>query len=71
MKTTALTDDTVTIELTEFEVTALVALVERAQRTVILAEGDRHGIRAAIHRVADEFRSLLGHFELAASRDIH
>lgn len=71
MKTTGLTDDTVTIEMTEFEVTALAALVERAQRTVSLDDSDSHGIRAAIHAVADEFRSVLGHFELAVSRDIH
>ena len=71
MKTTRLAEDTVTIELTEFELTALAALVERAQNTVTLEQGDRHGIRAAIHAVADEFRSLLGHFELTASRDIH
>jgi hypothetical protein len=71
VKTTRLAEDTVTVELTEFEMTALAALVERAQKTVTLQQGDRDGIRGAIHAVADEFRSLLGHFELTADREIH
>jgi hypothetical protein len=50
--------------MTEFELTALVALVERAQQLVELTPGRNSEIREAIHSVADEFKSLLGHFEL-------
>jgi hypothetical protein len=71
VKTTQLAEERITVELTEFEMTALAALVERAQKTVVLARDEKDGIRAAIHAVADEFRSLLGHFELTADREIH
>ncbi len=66
MKTRDLEPEHITVEFTEFEMTALAALVERGQQTVVLGEGseDNHGIREAIHAVAEEFRSLLGHFEL-------
>jgi hypothetical protein len=54
----------IAVEMTEFELTALVALVERAQQLVGLTPGSNSEIREAIHNVADEFKSLLGHFEL-------
>lgn len=66
MKTRGLAQESVTVELTEFELTALVALVERGQNLVSLDGGDQHDIRRVIHDVADEFRSLLGHFELTS-----
>ena len=66
MRTTCLTEDRVTVELTEFELTALVALVERGQDGVSLDRNSGHyEMRQTIHTVANEFRSLLGHFELA------
>ena len=69
MKTRDLEPEHITVEFTEFEMTALAALVERGQQTVTLATDDKagSGIREAIHAVAEEFRSLLGHFELAGA----
>jgi len=67
VKTKALATETITVELTEFEVTALAALVERGQLGIDLKEPDTTCIRTAISEVADEFKSLLGHFELTAS----
>ena len=64
MRTIEILTDQVSIELTEFEVMALAALVERGQQDVTVTEGDRACIGRAINRVAAEFRSLLGHFEL-------
>ena len=64
MKTTHLAPERVTVELTEFELTALVALVERGQVGVSPEQGGELEIHRAIHKVADEFKSLLGHFEL-------
>jgi hypothetical protein len=64
VKTTHLAAERITVELTEFELTALAALVERAQHGI---RHERRGdleIHEAIDRVANEFRSLLGHFEL-------
>lgn len=66
MKTTHLAEERVTVELTEFELTALVALVERAQAGLSVIPGENTEIRRAIHQVAEEFKSLLGHFELTA-----
>ncbi len=68
MKTRDLEAEHITVELTEFEMTALAALVERGQQTVGLEQDkpEYHGIRQAIHEVAEEFRSLLGHFELTS-----
>ncbi|MEE4193288.1 MAG: hypothetical protein V2I66_17050 [Halieaceae bacterium] len=68
MKTRDLEPEHITVEFTEFEMTALAALVERGQLTVDLDDtaGESHGIRQAIHSVAEEFRSLLGHFELTS-----
>ena len=64
MKTIELSEESVTVELTEFEVMALAALVEQAQ-VALPAPGPEQGcIRDAINRVAGQFRSLLGHFEL-------
>ena len=53
----------ITVEFTEFELTALAALVERGQIGVTPEAGDAAGIRHAITAVATEFRSLLGHFD--------
>ena len=64
MKTTHLTAERITVEMTEFELTALAALVERAQQSVGRERRDNLEIHDAIERVANEFRSLLGHFEL-------
>ena len=66
MKTRALAEECITVELTEFELTALVALVERGQNLVGRDSGKGREIRQAIHEVADEFRTLLGHFELTS-----
>ncbi len=68
VKTRDLEPEHITVEFTEFEMTALAALVERGQQTVTLAASDKptSGIREAIHAVAEEFRSLLGHFELTS-----
>ena len=66
MKTTDLNTENVTVEFTEFELMALAALVERGQAGVEEASGDYVGIRTAITTVADEFRSLPDHFDLAA-----
>ena len=66
VKTRALAEESVTVELTEFELTALVALVERGQKGLRPRHGERE-IHRAIHKVATEFRSLLGHFELTNS----
>ena len=66
MKTIAMSADAVTVEINEFEVMALAALIERGVTDVTADISDAACIRAAIINVADEFRSLLGHFELAA-----
>lgn len=64
MKTVQLIPEYITVEMTEFELTALVALVERAQQLLPLSPGGDADIFEAIHRVSDEFKSLLGHFAL-------
>lgn len=64
MKTTHLAAERITVELTEFELTALAALVELGQTGVSPEHGRELEIHRAIHGVAREFRSLLGHFEL-------
>ena len=66
MKTKELAQESITVEFTEFELTTLVALVERGQMGVTPKEGDQASIRTAIHGIANEFMSLLGHFELTA-----
>ncbi len=72
MKTVALSQHpdaaTVTVELTEFELTALVALVEEGRKR--LTENDQSAlIRARMGLVADEFTRLLGHLELLQTED--
>ena len=67
MKTISLNEDQVSVELTEFEMMALAALVERGQEDVKVTENDSTCIGLAINRVATEFRSLLGHFELLSA----
>ena len=66
MKTMQFNKESVTVEFTEFELMALAALVERGQQGIEVEPGDYACIRTAINQVADEFRSLLGHFEIAA-----
>ena len=59
---------TVTVELNEFELTALVALVEEGRKR--LTENARGGlIQARMGLVADEFMRLLGHLELLQTED--
>ena len=67
MRTLEMGADTVSVELTEFEMMALAALVERGQEDVKVTENDGACIGLAINRVATEFRSLLGHFELLSA----
>jgi hypothetical protein len=59
---------TVSVELTEFELTALVALVEEGRER--LTRGDK---RSSLHQrfeyIADEFSQLLAHFELLSAND--
>ncbi len=69
MKTIDLAEERITVEFTEFELTALAALVERGQIGVTPERDDSEGIRHAITGVATEFRSLLGHFELMAEKE--
>jgi len=64
LKTIELNEEGVTVEFTEFEVMALAALVEQAQAALPIAGPEQSCIRAAINRVAGQFGSLLGHFEL-------
>ena len=53
----------VTLQLDEFELTTLAALVEQGQRRLHGKHG-RRGLHDNMTAVADEFRSLLGHLEL-------
>jgi hypothetical protein len=70
MKTTFISDNPVAarigLELDEFELTALVALVEQGKQRL---RGREHSsdIHQAIDLVADQFCSLLAHLELAAA----
>jgi hypothetical protein len=66
LKTISLSEEQVTVEFTEFELMALAALVEKAMTVVPEKEGDYASIYDAIHGVAEEFKSLLGHFAIAA-----
>jgi len=70
MRTLEIGADTVSVEFSEFELMALAALVERGQEDVTVIENDSACIGLAINRVATQFKSLLGHFELvdAAAR---
>ena len=67
MKTVKLSDTPdgarVTLELTEFELTALVALVEEGRKRLPENSGATL-IQAGMGLVADEFTRLLGHLEL-------
>ena len=67
MKTVAMSETPggarVTVELTEFELTALVALVEEGRKR-LTDTSDPGLIRSSMGRVADEFTRLLGHLEL-------
>mgnify|MGYP001054310300 FL=1 len=67
MKTVAMSDTPggarVTVELNEFELTALVALVEEGRKR-LTENSDRGHIHTSMGLVADEFTRLLGHLEL-------
>jgi len=67
MKTVAMSDTPggarVTVELNEFELTALVALVEEGRKR-LTENSDRGHIQTSMGLVADEFTRLLGHLEL-------
>ncbi len=65
MRTIDFQADTVSVELTEFELMTLAALVEKGQLHVTISPTDQHCIGRTINTVADEFKSLLGHFSLA------
>jgi len=59
---------TVSLELTEFELTALVALVEEGR--IRLTRGDsRSSLHQRFEYIADEFSRLLAHFELLSAND--
>ncbi len=67
MKTISLQDGhdgiRVAVEFNELELTALAALVEQGQR--YLPAGRASALHRCMHRVAEEFLSLLGHLELS------
>lgn len=67
MKTIALQEklgeSAVTVEFTEFELTALVALVEEGRQR-LCAESDPTALHQRFDALAQEFCSLLGHLEL-------
>ena len=58
----------VRLELSEFELTTLVALVEQGQQR-LGGEPRQAGLHEAMNRTANEFRSLLGHLELLSPHD--
>ena len=62
LKTLATGDDRLSVELSEFELTALAALVERGQHGLEATPGDESCIRSVIVGVAEEFKGLLDHF---------
>ncbi len=64
MKTLNLKDNLVALELTEFELTVLVALVEQGQLKISGSEEGAALLHSKITQVASEFRSLLGHLDL-------
>ena len=66
MRTIELSNATVCVEFTEFELMALAALVERGQEDVSVQAGDAACIGLAINRIATEFRSLPRHFQRVA-----
>ena len=72
MKTTCISDNPVAVriglELDEFELTALVALVEQGKQRLRGRE-QSSGLHQAIDVVADQFCSLLAHLELAAMEE--
>ena len=55
----------VTLELNEYELTVLVALVEQGKQRL----HGKLGLHKSMAAVADEFGSLLGHLELLAADD--
>lgn len=72
MKTTFISDNPVAarigLELDEFELTALVALVEQGKQRLRGRE-QSSDLHLAIDVVADQFCSLLAHLELAAMEE--
>jgi hypothetical protein len=72
MKTVALQkshgESAVTVELTDTELTMLVALVEEGRKRLHYADGLDH-LHQRCDATAEEFCSLLGHLELLATND--
>ena len=64
MKTVDLKDNLVTLELTEFELTVLAALVEQGQQQLSGRNSGGTLLHSKMTQVASEFRSLLGHLDL-------
>jgi len=60
--------NTVAIELSELELTALVALVEQGRKRMGRREA-QFFLHQRFDQIADEFSSLLAHFELLAAND--
>jgi hypothetical protein len=58
----------VSIELTELELTALVALVEQGRKNMGKREA-RFFMHQRFDAIAEEFGCLLAHFELLAAND--
>lgn len=58
----------VTLGLTEFELTTLVALVEEG-RSLLEGHDPESPLHAGMAKVASEFCSLLGHLELMAANN--
>ncbi len=72
MKTTAILQGQagigIGLELNEFELTALVALVEQGQER-LRGRGQLTELHKSMDLVADQFCSLLAHLELAETDD--
>lgn len=68
MKTLALSDGLVSLELTEFEMTVLCALVEQGQQRLQDCQEGGSILHSRMTQVATEFRSVLGHFDLTEER---
>lgn len=72
MKTIALQrsrgESAVTVELTDTELTVLVALVEQSRKRLHHVDGLTH-LHQQFDATAEEFCSLLGHLELLEAND--
>lgn len=56
------------LEFTELELTTLAALVEQGQQK-LCGHPQLAQLHSSMSNIADEFRSLLGHFELLVAND--